>query len=198
MRRLVRRHGSIRLWRLSPMLAVLFMWGCATPSGTGSLPSTPPEVSQEARQLLAVGLERFRQNDVAGAIADFTKAVELEPALVEGYYLRGLLRVKQNDVAGALADFTKAVELDPEFASAVKQRGLLRVKQNDVAGAIADFTKVVELDPTDALAFSQRGLLRARQGDRPGAIQDLRQALELGIPPQDQAILRNTLQALER
>src|SRR5574337_858053 len=133
MRRLVRRHGSIRLWRLSPMLAVLFMWGCATPSGTGSLPSTPPEVSQEARQLLAVGLERFRQNDVAGAIADFTKAVELEPELGLALKQRGLLRVKQSDVAGAIADFTKVVELDPTDALAFSQRGLLRARQGSWA-----------------------------------------------------------------
>jgi len=185
-------------WWLGLLLTILIVGGCATQSQITSSPATPRAESKEAQRLLAVGLKRFRHNDVAGAMADFTKAVELEPQMGLAYYSRAKARTAQGDQAGAMADFTKAVELEPKLVNGYYLRGLLRAQQNDVAGAMADFTKAVLLDPDDALAFSQRGLLRAQQGDRPGAIQDLRQALELGISTQDQAVIRNTLQELER
>jgi len=186
------------LWRLVLLGAVLILWGCATPSKIASPPAIP-QATQEAQHFLDVGAERFRENDVTGAIEAFTKAVELNPQLSLAYYARAKARTRQNDLAGAMADYTQAVEVEPRLVNAYYFRGLLRAQQGERDGAMADFTQAVDVDSFDAQALFQRGLLRAQQGDRAGAIQDLQEALKLGIPsPEDQAVIRNTLRELER
>jgi tetratricopeptide (TPR) repeat protein len=56
--------------------------------------------------------------DLDGAIADFTKAIELKPDYAEAYYFRGLAKQAKRDLDGATTDFTKAIELKPGYAEA--------------------------------------------------------------------------------
>jgi len=48
-----------------------------------------------------------------GALANYTKAIQLRPDYARAYYNRGLVKFNKNDLEGALADFTKAIELNP-------------------------------------------------------------------------------------
>ena len=57
------------------------------------------------------------------AIADFTKALELDPDLVAAYNFRGKAYSDQRKFDEAIADFTKAIELDAEYAIAYYNRG---------------------------------------------------------------------------
>jgi tetratricopeptide (TPR) repeat protein len=49
----------------------------------------------------------------AGAIADYTQAIALDPKYAPAYYNRGLAWEKKNDLPEALADFEKFAEVDP-------------------------------------------------------------------------------------
>ncbi|HEV2666557.1 MAG TPA: tetratricopeptide repeat protein, partial [Blastocatellia bacterium] len=64
--------------------------------------------------------ERTRQNvhriekerrDFDGAMADFNKALELNPKDVLASYQRGVMRFERGDNDGAISDFDKAIEL---------------------------------------------------------------------------------------
>ncbi len=97
------------------------------------------------------GFHRKQKGDWDGAIADFTKVIELAPS--DDAY-SNLARVKdlKGDKAGALADFTKAIELNPKGIFAYYQRGCLHYDLHEMTDALEDFRKVSELQPTDDLA----------------------------------------------
>ena len=97
-----------------------------------------------ARELLRRGQERYRTGDVEGAIADFTEAIRLDPALAEAYNYRG---AAQEDSAAALADYTEALRLDSGYLQAYYNRGFLRGQLADYSGAIADFTRILQIRP---------------------------------------------------
>ena len=81
-------------------------------------------VKPQRLDYLNEGLALERQGDYDGAIADFTKAIELNPQLAEPYNNRGTARLHKHDLDGAIADYAKAIELNPQFADAYSNRGL--------------------------------------------------------------------------
>jgi len=105
------------------------------------------------------GIARAEQKDLAGALADYDRAIELKPDYATAYNNRGLARAEQKDLAGALADYDRAIELfpdGPEKATAYNNRGAARAEQKDLAGALADYDRAIELDPQDATAYNNR------------------------------------------
>ena len=59
-------------------------------------------------------LRRASNNEVDGAIADYTEALRLNPAIYVAHHNRGLLLLNdKNDLEGAERDFTRAIELAP-------------------------------------------------------------------------------------
>jgi tetratricopeptide (TPR) repeat protein len=73
----------------------------------------------------SLGDARQRKGDLAGAIADYTKGIELNPHDVACYHSRGDARLDKKDLEGAIADFTKAIELKPIFYSKSRKSGCL-------------------------------------------------------------------------
>jgi tetratricopeptide (TPR) repeat protein len=86
-----------------------------------------------------------KNNDFSKALADYNKAIELDPRFALAYLNRGNLKAGSlDDVNGALADYNKAIELDPRFALAYYIRGYFI---NDVWKGLADYNKGFKLDP---------------------------------------------------
>jgi lipoprotein NlpI len=56
-------------------------------------------------------------------MADYSKAIKLNPGLAEAYYNRGLAGHLKSDTPGALADFDKAIEINRDWAWPHKNRG---------------------------------------------------------------------------
>lgn len=54
---------------------------------------------------------RCSQQDYRGAIADYTRAIELRPDFGDAYYNRGLVYLRQGNTAAGTADLSKAGEL---------------------------------------------------------------------------------------
>jgi tetratricopeptide (TPR) repeat protein len=125
------------------------------------------------------GLSNKAKRDLDGAIANFTKAIEIKPDYATAYYNRGTTKQTKGDVDGALADFTKAIEIKPDFAAAYNNRGFTQKAKGDVDGAIADFTKAIQLKPDYAVAYYNRGNAQKAKGAGDGAIADFSKAIEI-------------------
>ena len=70
--------------------------------------------------------------DYQGAIADYTKAIEINPQLAPAYYNRGLAKYDLKDYQGAIADYSKAIEINPQYADAYYNRGLAKELVRDL------------------------------------------------------------------
>ena len=133
----------------------------------------------EARALAARADARVEARDFDGAIADATRAIELDPRSALAWTIRGAARSWKGDVDGSLADASRAVELDPRSARAWTQRGIARRKKGSVQDAFDDESKAIELDPTFVDAWVERAAARGARQDLDGVIADESKAIEL-------------------
>jgi tetratricopeptide (TPR) repeat protein len=112
-------------------------------------------------------------------MADFDRAIELNPKDDAPYYNRAQAKRLKNDTAGAIADYTKAIELGSTNAAAYNNRANARAENNDLDGAIADYTRAIELKPDYARAYYNRAVAKKDKGDANGAAADFKRAREL-------------------
>jgi tetratricopeptide (TPR) repeat protein/predicted aspartyl protease len=78
------------------------------------------------------------RRDFAQAIADLTRACDLDPRNPEYFYQRGIVYRDDNQAELAVADFDRALGLEPDDLSALVARAQLRLRARDIAGATAD------------------------------------------------------------
>ncbi len=151
--------------------------------------------AQDAETLVRSGDIKAKERDLQGAVADYTRAIDLDPRCAPAYFGRGQIRANKGQFPEAEADYTKAVESDAKFAKAWFGRAMLRTYTNNEAGALTDFSKAVEADPTYALAWFNRALLRLGRKEYDGAIADYTKAIDLKPQDADGYIGRGNAQA---
>ena len=141
-----------------------------------------PQQSKSAKEYFDSGLVRLQKEDVDGAIADMTKAIELNPRHVDAFFIRGQCLLLKGDRDRALLDYDKVIELAPTargVEGVYNNRSVIRLSKGDAEGALQDAQKAIELNPNYADGFSNRGLTRSILGDQAGAASDYDKALEL-------------------
>lgn len=113
------------------------------------------------------GQAKYCLRMVPEALADYNKAIELDPGNAQAYYNRGtLMFISLTNYTGALANFSKAIELhsDPQEYDIYFWRGNARAELGDYAGAIADFSKSLELNPkSDQAQYATINLSKVRK-----------------------------------
>ncbi|WP_299623492.1 tetratricopeptide repeat protein, partial [Pelagibius sp.] len=119
-------------------------------------------------------LEQFEK-----AVADYDKAIELDPKYAAAYNNRGNAHDDLEQFEKAVADYDKAIELDPKYAAAYNNRGNVHYDLEQFEKAVADYDKAIELDPKDAIAYKNRGRLRFILGQFVKAEQDLTKSTKL-------------------
>jgi tetratricopeptide (TPR) repeat protein len=117
--------------------------------------------------------------DMNGAIADLSRAIDLDPKSKLAVYRRGAFKLQKGDYDGAIADLSRAIELSPNTADYYSDRGLAKLRKCDNDGAIVDFTRAIELDPKNAIAYRNRALAKNIKGDADGALADYNRAIDL-------------------
>lgn len=148
-------------------------------------------------QRLLIGRAKVQSGDWDGALADFNKAIELDPNNAEAYNDRGYLKAQKADKAvqlrkdgymkehkdrllsDAFADYTKAVTLDANCSHAFSNRGLLLKKKSDLNGALEDFDAALRVNPCICQTVFARGHTRELLGDLGGAMTDYNEAIKL-------------------
>jgi hypothetical protein len=105
------------------------------------------------------GQKKYRSRDYKEAIADFDKAIQLNPDVAVAYYNRGTAKFRLAESEGAHGNSQKARELYQE--------------------AINDYTRTLEKSPWNVNAYRNRGFAKAKLGQREAAEVDFQKAKEL-------------------
>lgn len=119
----------------------------------------------------SAGITKANGGDPRGSIADYTKAITLDPSFVSAYTNRGSAYAALGEDTKAMADFDHAISLKPDDWNAFSYRGKLKQKLGDLDGAIADFNRVIENVPWSDEYWNRarvrmlRGQLRAACAD---------------------------------
>jgi|GEM_PF-1126930 len=145
------------------------------PNETTSQSPNDPKVDS----YITSGIAKAQKRDLDGAIADFSKAIELKPDFAGAYFNRGVAKRDKGDLDGVIVDSTKAIELKPDYLSAYQNRGYAKSGKRDWDGAIADFSKAIELKPDNAADYYYRGSAKSGKRDWDGAIADFSKTIEL-------------------
>ena len=125
------------------------------------------------------GVAKMRREDYEGAIADFDRALELEPDNTEAYSSRGSAKSNIGDIEGAITDLDRAIEIDAGHIGAYVSRAISRQNKGDHQGAIADWDRALDLKPDDGGWYVNRGMVKEIIGDIDGAITDFSRAAEV-------------------
>ena len=125
------------------------------------------------------GISKAEQGDLDGAVADFGRAIELDPGYALAYLNRGNARSFQGNSEAAIIDFDRAVALDPGNAEAFYNRGITKASLGNYEAAVADYSSAIERDPNHVSAYINRGIMKGASGDYTGAITDFDCAIEL-------------------
>ena len=141
--------------------------------------STLLAISSTTQDYLNNGNKKMDVQDYNGAIADFTKAIALNPNDTEAYYFRGNAKNYIQDYYGAIEDFTKAIQLYPNNANSYFNRGIAKYNLQDYYGAFVDYTQAIGLNPNYTQAYNNRGHVKYVLQNYKGAIADFNKAIEL-------------------
>ena len=151
------------------------------PAMTEAIPnSAASDKLQKATEHIKKGITQQSAGDLDGAIASYSKAIEILPADPTAYLNRaGLYLVKAN-YEGMFADANKALELGtPNRADAYVIRGTGRSGKGNIKGAIADCNEAIRIDPKHALAYNNRANNKLRLNDFNGGLADCNKSIAL-------------------
>jgi tetratricopeptide (TPR) repeat protein len=215
-----------KTWRLLTNIIAAVLMGLVTACGSGSPgtgtvppslspslpadPATPGQSSWERHQedggrYFDQGMDCVDAEDETcaleafeNAIAEYSKAIELNPGAIKSYYNRGQAHKERGDIyfdrensaykteyENARGNFSEVIEQQPEeqemLVDALYHRGILYYQDASFAEAIADFDRAIELAPEDSELYLQRGDTYAEMGKTDLAIADFSKAI--AMPP---------------
>ncbi len=110
--------------------------------------------------VVRVGLGRVQiaRRDVAGALAELQKAVELDPGLAEAqYHLGYVYHAMKQDVGSAVGCFERAVELEPGNAVYRTSFGAALMDAGQLERAVAELGRVTSAADASPLAWFYLG-----------------------------------------
>jgi len=125
------------------------------------------------------GLFRGMRKDLEGELADYDRALALEPDMLEALGNRGNVRKELGQLDAALADFDRALELHPDDCLTRFNRGTTLLAAGRPEAAIADFDRALRIRPDYAAALYNRGTARQGLGQLDLAIADFERMLQL-------------------
>jgi tetratricopeptide (TPR) repeat protein len=125
------------------------------------------------------GGARHALGDFSGAIADYNRALELDPGLTAAYISRGHARYHRRDPLG-IQDYRMAFRLDPRLAASEVVRVLLLDLGRDPEAVLINSRKHIRINPGDLVAYTRRGLTRLLRGEVSEAEEDFREVLRRG------------------
>ena len=192
-----RRHGAAFAILLAATLGLL-QGGCSFDLGSwGSDNEKPKVVAQtptadtsarsvnEAQGYTTRGQVLAKSGKTEEALAEFDRALTLDPYNAQALYGRGLIYQSEKQHQRAIEDFTAANGLTPQRTEPLLARATSYLALDKTKEAAADLDEAVQTDPNSAPAWATRGLIYERLGDKAKAAASYSRAIALR--PKDEA-----------
>ena len=129
----------------------------AAPHPTGIRSTANPTQGKTAAEYNQSGDGWYFKGEYDKAIADYNKAIRLNPKEAVYYNNRGAAYRNKNDFDRAIADHGEAIHLNPTKDAYYGNRGFAYFKKNDYDRAIGDYNEAIRLNPNDTDYFNFRG-----------------------------------------
>lgn len=158
-------------------------------------------------QYYNIALVKFNMGNYNGAMADLSKAIEINPDHMSAYVLRGSSHYNLEDFESAVRDYTTAIEIatratggvkltitdrrgnviesgtssgpDPDLAITYYNRALARYALGEYQEAVEDYTLAIDNENDKISTFYNRGIAKDALGDYAGAAEDYSRVLEI-------------------
>lgn len=106
-------------------------------------------------------------NELESAYENYTKAIKLNPKMIDAYYNRAQSMLADKDAGKeklkeALDDLKKAIELDPKFIDALYYSAVVKKMLGEYESAIEDLDKVIALEPNAVYSKALKKLLQQK------------------------------------
>jgi tetratricopeptide (TPR) repeat protein/S1-C subfamily serine protease len=125
------------------------------------------------------GNAKFALGDKKEAIADYDRAIAINPKDAKAYYNRGAAKFVLGDKKEAITDYDRAIAINPKDAKAYSNRGAAKFALGDKKEAIADYDRAIAINPTLAEVHRNRGLVELDLGNNKEAIVDYDRAIAI-------------------
>jgi tetratricopeptide (TPR) repeat protein len=190
------RSGASRLgWRacVPSLLIAVALCGCSInlgsllPDSDSSAPKTAPSAANVSEAQIATTNAQAlaRSGKTEEAIAEFDRAIALDPHNAQALYHRGLLYQAEKQHQPAIDDFTAANGLTPQQAEPLLGRAVSYLALDKIREAAADLDEAVQADSQNGQIWTTRGIAYERLGDKTKAAASYRSAI--AIRPRDEA-----------
>ena len=117
------------------------------------------------------GNVRVRLNKLAGAIDDYTQAIELAANEPDPYLNRGAVWEALGQWQKAIDDYNQVLRLDPDDPAAYNNRANAEAGMGEWVLAITDYQAAITLQPSFSAAYGNYALALYQTGDTAQAIQ---------------------------
>ncbi|QDT17960.1 tetratricopeptide repeat protein [Alienimonas californiensis] len=159
-------------------------------ANTMQIGGTPEQAREAFDQMVAAfpenplvynnrGMYLLTQQDLEGAVADFTRALDRNPNYHYALTNRGKAALDQGDTTAAIADFNRSLQVNPNQPGVYGFRGNAKLFAGDLSGAVADQQTAVQQAPTNPVAHSDLGFVLFFSGDYAEALEQFDAALRL-------------------
>ena len=126
------------------------------------------------------GIAYMHQGQLAKAIIEHDRAIEVNPRFALAYNERGSCYHVIGQYDKAISDYNKAIKINPRYVDAYYNRA-----RSDAQGkgqfdhAIFDLTMAIKLSPRHVMAYTNRGNCYKEKGQYDKAISDYNKAIKL-------------------
>jgi tetratricopeptide (TPR) repeat protein len=125
------------------------------------VPSGPP------RQLMARGIAEMQQQEMEGALATFTKLIEIAPELSEAWNKRATVQWLLGNFPASISDICETIKREPRHFGAYSGLGMMRRDMNEPARARAAFELAKKWNPHIVGLDEEIERMKALGGDVP-------------------------------
>ena len=157
--------------------------------------------NRRAAKFYNQGLKKSQNKQYQKAIANFTKAIKIEPKFINAYLKRCEMYYKLGNHQGILDDCKRIISINPSIVEAFYYQGIAHYSLGYVQGAIDSYSEVIRQKPHYASAYYGRGIAYRDSQKTGAAIKDLQIAGELFLAEGNQnayLLVKQNLSSLTR